>query len=104
MSYPERFADYKRHCGAETGDDEWCDAELTFSENYAGMRHMPNYEGKVHALKCPKCGELQGVCPLCTGEDGGPGWYRGESTGDMLACHVCNHREYVAQRRDPHRP
>jgi len=77
-----------------------CGAELTMAEHYEGMGHVSGFEGRVHVLRCPDCGKTHGVCPVCTGEDSAPGWYRGESTGEMLACHVCNQREYARQRRE----
>jgi len=121
---PDRFADYERPCGAqldekmtktiEPGDhpnapDEpqevetfkHCQETLTFAEHYQGMRHVEGYGAKVHALRCPTCGEVHGVCPVCTDEEGAPGWYRGESTGEMLACHVCNQQEYARQLQEP---
>lgn len=94
---PERIVESLGRCFANDGE---CDAELS-ADDYVGMRHMDGFEGKVHAFRCPECYETRAVCPVCTGEDGAPGWFRGESTGDMLACHVCNAREAAAQHRSP---
>lgn len=120
MTHPDRFDDYERSCGAElegtvekevtyqngeTRTQEMsnrCDNTLTFDEHYAGLRHMDGYEGRVHVLRCDECRAERVVCPVCTTAEGGPGWYRGESTGKMLACDCCNAKEAARQRRAPY--
>lgn len=131
MAHPrQEIVDAIDRCGAETGETRTVEREIPVGrdddgghrtevreieqavrcdgrigrEHYAGMRHAEDYEGKVHAFKCPECGTIRHVCPVCTGAPGGPGYFRGESTGAMLACHVCNPREYARQQRDPHFP
>lgn len=116
--YPERFEDLELRCTEEIdGETETitfedrdgkththeqpatCGAALTFREHYAGMRHLDGFEGKVHVLACPDCGAYAGVCPVCTGDDAGPGFFRGESTGEAIPCHVCNQQEINARMR-----
>lgn len=93
--------DLTTYCREETGEEnEWgnpeiCDTELTYEDDYVGLARKPEWEGKALRLKCDECGSHTHVCPVCHGG----GWYRGESTGKQLACHVCNTREYRRQTR-----
>jgi len=78
-----------------------CRATITYDDHYVGMSshteaRKQGYEGKALKFRCPDCGEITLLCPVCA-DSNTPGWYRGESTGEMLACHNCNHEEYVQQ-------
>lgn len=110
-NYPERFESRTIRCATELdhtveqtiqdrdGTDRLverparCDTELTFADHYVGKRRLDGYTEPVPAVECPECGEAWGVCPVCTDEDGGPGYFLGESSGDVIPCHVCNQAE-----------
>lgn len=79
----------------ESGHPEMCSTELTYEEHYSGLAHKKEWEGKALRLECDECGSSNLVCPVCHGG----GWYRGESTGKQLACHVCNTEEHMRQQR-----
>ena len=79
----------------EYGNEEVCDTKLNYEDHFSGMVHKQDWEGKGLRLVCPECGQNHTVCPVCHGG----GWYRGESTGKSLACHVCNSREHERQRQ-----
>jgi hypothetical protein len=67
--------------------------------------------GRGGNRECSSCGAHL-PCPVCCpGEypdrnaDSDPapaGWFIGETTGEQLACHFCNHRERVRQQRQPY--
>lgn len=93
----------------ETDDEDEpvtaCDTEITEPDHKVGMvRTEAREHGMEQALKfiCPGCGKAHFICPVCFDAEGSTGWFRGESTGKMLACHNCNQREYERQRRDPY--
>lgn len=68
--------------------------------------------GTDESARCSECGE--GLpCPVCQAgaydeendnDTCPPGYFRGESTGDCIACHFCNHREVVRKQRRGLRP
>jgi hypothetical protein len=72
-----------------------CGTTVTYEDDYKGMVRQEGWEGKGLRLRCPDCGTNHTVCPICHGG----GWYRGESTGNMLACHCCNPSEAARQMR-----
>jgi hypothetical protein len=82
----------------EYGNPETCETTVTYEDDYSGMVSKRGYEGRILRLRCPECNMAHDVCPVCHGG----GWFRGESTGEMLACHVCNQAEYAAQMADPY--
>jgi len=79
----------------EWGNNEMCDNILTYDEHFVGLVNKRDWEGDGLKLKCDECGNGKVVCPVCHGG----GWYKGESTGKQLACHVCNTRRYQEQVR-----
>lgn len=94
----------------EHGNPKLCEAELNEEdhgqfirsprgEDRHGTRLEDRFEMGCIRLTCPECGTVHHVCNMCHDEDGGPGWYRGESTGDLLACDNCNAREAARQRQ-----
>lgn len=98
----------------EHGNQKVCDTELSEEEHGQFLKH-PRGEDRFGnrledrfqmgciRLTCPDCGTVHHVCNMCFDADGANGWYRGESTGEMLACDNCNHREAARQRQDPYR-
>jgi hypothetical protein len=88
-------------CDKETGEEnEWgnpelCDNILTYEDDFSGLVRKQGWEGRALRLVCDECGNSTLVCQVCHGG----GWYKGESTGKLLACHVCNTREYWQQQR-----
>jgi predicted RNA-binding Zn-ribbon protein involved in translation (DUF1610 family) len=107
--------DLEIRCGAELqyddgetvlnkhGNPERCDATIRYEEHGTFLSSVPadlrdRYEAAVLKLVCPACGEAHYRCPICTDADGAPGWFRGESTGEMLACHNCNAQEAARQQ------
>ena len=88
-------------CGAELdeknewGNHERCDTEVSYDEDYKGLVHHRDWEGRGLRLRCPECGKNHTICPMCHGG----GWYRGESSDKMLACSNCNVEEYTRQER-----
>lgn len=96
-------------CTAETDDASVCDTEIEYSEHgtyqepLAGTdrRGTPlrdRFERSALRFKCPDCGAVHHACPVCYG-DGTPGWFRGATSGEMIACHNCNSGEAARQRR-----
>jgi len=115
-------ADLELRCGAKLTDDDGeqilndhgypavCDTTMngadhaTFVRSPGGTdRHgtplRERFTRDALKFRCPDCGAVKWACPVCSGEDGGPGWFVGESSGDRLACHNCNEREAARQRR-----
>lgn len=97
-------------CVAETGDTNehgnpvLCETTLTFEEHGRFVRSDPRPDGfEAAALRfdCPECGAERWLCPVCSEQDENspPGWFRGESTGDLIACHNCNAAEAARQDR-----
>jgi len=87
----------------EVETNEHCGTTLTYADHYVGMAgtttaRQEGYEQDALKFRCPDCGELEYRCPICS-DSGQPGWFRGESTGDMLACHNCNAAEAQRQQR-----
>lgn len=99
----DAHADLELYCREPTdetndyGNPEMCDTEVTYEDHFKGMVRRDGWEGKALRLRCPECGKNHTICPVCEGG----GWFRGEDTGKMLACHVCNQQEYAAQQQDP---
>lgn len=72
---------------------------------HGGMSSQRKREGN---RRCSNCEEIL-PCPVCQADeypdnvvesDTCPaGWFRGESTGDCLACHFCNIEEAQRQKR-----
>lgn len=94
------------------GNPELCDAVLNWNdhgryvqhprgEDRNGTRLEDRFEQSALRFDCPDCGAVHWRCPVCSDEGGAPGWFRGESTGDMLACHNCNAKEAARQQRSP---
>lgn len=79
----------------EYGNDEVCDTELTYEDDFVGLTRKRGWEGKALRLVCDECGGSTLMCPVCHGG----GWYRGEQTGANLACHICNLKEHQRQMR-----
>jgi len=88
-------------CGAELdetnewGNPERCDAEVSYAEDYKGLVGRREWSGEGLRLRCSECGKNHTICPMCHGG----GWYRGETSNKMLACHVCNTEAYHEQER-----
>lgn len=85
-----------------------CDTELTFEEHGRYVSSLPGsvrdrFQQSALRFDCPECGGVTWVCPVCSDEDDNtpPGWFRGDSTGDQLACHNCNAQEAARQRQEP---
>lgn len=97
----------------EHGNPKTCTTELSeeehgqFVKNPRGEDRFGNrleerFQMGCIRLTCPDCGTVHHACNMCHDEPGGPGYYRGESTGKMLACDNCNMREAQRQRQDPY--
>lgn len=81
----------------------------TVNTKYGGTHSRRNDEQNY---TCSDCGEPL-PCPVCQAgqypdmdaeaDTCGPGYFRGESTGDCLPCHFCNHEEIVRRRRQGQR-
>lgn len=81
---------------------------LTFEDHGRFVRSPPRSEGfESSALRfdCPECGRTVWVCPVCSDhlKDGAdayraPGYFRGETSGEVIPCHNCNQSEVAAQR------
>lgn len=114
-------ADLMIRCGARLTDDDGepvlnehgnqtiCDTEMVGSQHaefvknpHGEDRHGNDLQKRFvqDALKftCPDCGAVTYTCPACA-DSQSPGWFRGESTGDMIPCHNCNQDEVRRQRR-----
>ena len=79
----------------EWGNQERCGTDVTYEDHFKGLVRRQGWEGQALRLRCPDCGKNHTVCPVCHGG----GWFRGESTGQMMACHVCNTREYQREQQ-----
>lgn len=102
-------------CYHDTDDDSVDTREpttLSFEEHGRFMRHLSGkdrfdtplrerFESAALRFDCPTCGQQHYLCPICSDEDGTgpPGWFRGESSGEMIACHNCNAAEAARQER-----
>lgn len=92
--------------------------ELTFEEHGRYVQHLSGADDRGTDLRdrfqqsalrfdCPDCGRTHYVCPVCSEPDDSddnspPGWFRGDSTGDQIACHNCNAKEAARQTRSPY--
>ena len=97
---------------ADLEDTDADPIELTFEEHGRflssvhgtddrGTSLRERFEAAALRFDCPECGRRYFMCPTCSDPDehSSPGWFRGESTGDMIACHNCNAAEAARQRR-----
>lgn len=83
-----------------------CDTILEYDEHGRYVSSPPasvrdRFESSALRFDCPDCGNTTWVCPVCSDEDDNspPGWFRGESTGEQIACHNCNAKEAARQSR-----
>ena len=94
----------------ESGNQKVCQTELSeeehghFMKNPRGEDRWGNrledrFQMGCIRLTCPNCGTVHHVCNMCHDAAFPNGYYRGESTGDRLACDNCNQREAQRQRR-----
>lgn len=60
-----------------------------------GNKLEERFEMGCIRLTCPECKTVHYICNMC----GGDGWYRGDSTGNRIACDNCNLMESERQRR-----
>lgn len=92
-----------------------CDTVLSFEEHgrfvknprgegQHGKALHERFEAAALAFDCPECGVTTYRCPVCSDSDEQTpaGWFRGESTGEQIACPNCNHEEVVRERRNPY--
>jgi hypothetical protein len=98
-------------CAGETGETNdhgnpvSCGRTLTFGDDGGFVRVDPRPDGfEAGALRfdCPDCGSTHWLCPVCSDQDGEnspPGWFRGDSTRELIACHNCNAAEAARQQR-----
>lgn len=96
-------------------DDDLEPTELTFEDHGTYVQNLGGTDDRGTDLRdrfqqsalrfdCPDCGRRHFMCPVCSDpdENTAPGWFRGESTGESLACHNCNAAEAARQRRSPY--
>ena len=89
-------------CGTQmVGRDHATFVQTPRGKDRHGNLLRDRFQQDALRFTCPDCGADSWVCPVCSG-DGAPGWFRGDSTGDLLPCHNCNMEEVQRQRRDPH--
>ena len=87
-------------CGTElTGEDHATFVRSPRGEDSHGQRLEDRFQQDALRWDCPDCGATLWTCPVCYDDRGGPGWFVGDSTGDMLACHNCNAQEAARQSR-----
>lgn len=94
----------------ENGNPKTCNTQLN-GEDHATFVSNPRGEDNYGVdlrdrftrdgvrWDCPNCGKTHWTCPVCYDEDGANGWFRGESTGELIACHNCNEKEAARQSR-----
>jgi DNA-directed RNA polymerase subunit RPC12/RpoP len=95
------------HGDGETHEEtyrERCGTTLTYEDDYIGMARTTEarkngYEETALKFRCPDCGDISYRCPICA-DSNRPGWFKGESSGDLLACHNCNAKEAARQRKE----
>lgn len=110
--------DHEIRCGAklmdddglpkldENGNQKRCDTTIRYEDHGTYLQHVPSdlrdrYEAAALKLVCPACGEVHYRCPVCA-DSKTPGYFRGETTNDLIACHNCNAQEAARQTRRGH--
>lgn len=80
-----------------------CDTLLTYDDNYVTMTRgsaarREGFSDSALVFDCHECGHRTLICPVC-GDSDTPGYFRGETTGELIACHNCNMEEAIRQTR-----
>jgi len=112
------FHDDRDDLDVDIDDTDADPTSLTFEEHGRYVQHLSGADDRGNDLRdrfqqsalrfdCPNCGRRHFMCPLCSepddSDDNSPvGWFRGDTTGEQIACHNCNQREVARQRRTPY--
>lgn len=91
---------YPKQCGTEmTGSQHATFVRSPRGEDSHGQRLEERFTASALRWDCPSCGATLWTCPICFDTSGPPGWFRGESSNQQLACHNCNAKEAARQQR-----
>lgn len=97
MSTHDPHEDLTTHCVGEGENGGLCDTKLTYEDHFIGLRRKQGFAQRGLGLRCPECGEVEIVCPVCHDD----GYFIGETTNTKLYCHNCNQRAAARQSREP---
>jgi len=109
------FHDDRDDLDVDIDDTDADPAVLTFEDHGRYVQHPSGTDDRGTDLRdrfqqsalrfdCPDCGRTFWMCPVCSDPDdtSAPGWFRGESTRELIACHSCNATEAARQKRTPY--